>query len=290
MTVTFPKVCRWCGGPFRLEVAEVWGCREFVLNGCCESTHDEAVEWLQHPDDGARLLRSLGIDDLVPGRGGLRRIANDDLRLSLEWNSDDFSLLSGRLNRHPNFISRDHGRRVPDQGMIWRWSNRADHRARLIADRHYNRQKIGTKQFVPPGRCLVLYAATRSGEAIWVTSWPYAQYVKHAWAGAWVCSAFRNEGAGVASEMILQAIAATRHFYGDPPALGMITFVDESKVKPTRVRGKDVWGWSYRKAGFIEAGRTVGGLLALQLLPETMPAPQSALTDLEACAEFENVA
>lgn len=64
--------------------------------------------------------------------------------------------------------------------------------------------------------------------------------------------------------------------YGDAPALGMITFVDRDKVKPTRVRGVDVWGWTYRKAGFEEAGETKGGLLALQLRPENMPAPMEA--------------
>ena len=44
--------------------------------------------------------------------------------------------------------------------------------ARRIAARHYNRQKIGTQQFVPPGRCYVLLAVP--GPALWVTSWPFA--------------------------------------------------------------------------------------------------------------------
>lgn len=166
--------------------------------------------------------------------------------------------------------------------MIWRWSHRADERARLIADRHYNRQKPGTPQFVPPGRCLVLYAGRPGAEALWVTSWPFAQYVRHAWPGAWVCSAFRNEGAGVASDLIRQAIAATRAVYGEAPTLGMITFVDRAKVRPTRVRGQDVWGWTYRRAGFRECGFTAGGLLALQLLPSDMPAAEFPVTELEA--------
>ncbi|MFK7692876.1 hypothetical protein [Paenibacillus sp. HJGM_3] len=155
--------------------------------------------------------------------------------------------------------------------MIWELSNRADMKARLIADRHYNRQKIGSAQFVPPGRCLVLYAETRSGRAFWVTSWPFAEYVMHEWAGAWMCSAFRNEGAGVASEMITQAVAATRAYYGDPPELGMVTFIDRSKVKPTMVRGQATWGYTWQKSGFEYAGETKGGLLALQLKPDRMP-------------------
>lgn len=174
-------------------------------------------------------------------------------------------------------------RRTP---MLWRWSHRAEDRARLLADRHYNRQKPGAPQFVPPGRCLVLYAGRPGAEALWVTSWPFAEYTKHAWAGAWICSAFRNEGAGKASTLITQAVAATRAVFGEPPALGMVTFVDITKVRPTMVRGRPVWGWTYWRAGFTECGVTKGGLLALQLLPEAMPPPRQPLTELEAMADM----
>ena len=50
--------------------------------------------------------------------------------------------------------------------MIWEKSNRFDRRAREIADRHYNRQKPGTPQFVPPGRCCVLYAENERGRLL----------------------------------------------------------------------------------------------------------------------------
>lgn len=153
--------------------------------------------------------------------------------------------------------------------MIWTESWRADPVARAIADRHYNRQKVGAKQFVPPGRCLVLTAP----HALWITSWPFAQYVKHEWPGAWVCSAFRREGgAVVASEMIRQAIAATRSHFGDPPELGMITFVDASKVKRKRDPGR-----CFLRAGFRRVGETKGGLLAFIISPDEMPDPVPAL-------------
>src|ERR1700761_5242055 len=99
--------------------------------------------------------------------------------------------------------------------MIWIVSNRADPLARKIADRHYNRQKPGTPQFVPPGRCFVL----RQKRAVWVTSWPFAEYVKHAWAGAWVNSCFRKEVPGMASEWIRAAVAHTRWFWPETPHL-----------------------------------------------------------------------
>ena len=156
--------------------------------------------------------------------------------------------------------------------MRWIESWRADPLARAIADRHYNRQKVGAKQFVPPGRCLVL--RTREADALWITSWPFAEYVKHAWAGAWVCSAFRNESEHLSSELIREAVAATVWRYGEAPPQGFVTFVDTSKV-----RRKRDWGRCYRKAGWEPCGLTAGGLVALQLLPEHMPEPQPPASD-----------
>jgi hypothetical protein len=150
--------------------------------------------------------------------------------------------------------------------MRWHLSHRSDPRARVLADRHYNRQSIGAPGFVPPGRCLVLLAEDES--AFWITSWPFAQYTRHAWAGAWICSAFRNEGTHLSSELIREALACTRWRWPDVPALGMVTFVDPAMVKPTQRPG-----WCFRKAGFRPCGSTVGGLLALQLLPSAMPPP-----------------
>ena len=150
--------------------------------------------------------------------------------------------------------------------MIWQIRKRADSQCRELADRHYNRQSIGASNFVPPGRCIVLFAETDTGRAYWVSSWPYAEYVMHAWAGAWICSAFRNEGAGLSSSLITSAVACTRQIWGEPPDMGMITFVDQTKVKP-----KADPGYCYLRAGFKSAGHTKGGLIALQLLPADMP-------------------
>ncbi len=146
--------------------------------------------------------------------------------------------------------------------MTWRLSHRAHAPARDIADRHYNRQKPGTPQFVPPGRCFVL----KSDGAVWVTSWPFAQYVRHAWPGAWVNSCFRRESGPLASELIREAVAATRWHWPEIPALGMVTFIDRAKTRHKRDPGR-----CYLKAGFKVCGETKGGLLALQLLPCDMP-------------------
>lgn len=129
--------------------------------------------------------------------------------------------------------------------MRWIRSHRADAEVVPLADRHYNRQKIGSPQFAPPGRCLVLKTAEL--DAFWITSWPFAEYVRHAWAGAWVCSAFRNESAHLSSDLIREK--------RDP-------------------------GRCYLRAGFKNAGMTKGGLVALQLLPSDMPTPMRARDDI----------
>lgn len=163
--------------------------------------------------------------------------------------------------------------------MQWRISNRADPQAVALADRHYSRQKIGSPQFVPPGRCLVLL--NENATALWVTSWPFAEYVKHAWAGAWVCSLFRNESTVLSSALIREAVAVTRWYKANPvwqggelknrawlcddePALGFVTF-----VKPGEIRSINP-GACYKKAGWKHVGETVEGLPALQLLPHKM--------------------
>jgi hypothetical protein len=150
--------------------------------------------------------------------------------------------------------------------MHWAISHRFDPQALPLADRHYNRRKVGSPQFVPPGRCLVLVADA----ALWVTSWPFAEYVRHAWPGAWVNSLFRREGGPVASTLIREAVAATRWHFGEPPPLGMVTFVDASQV-----RRKRDYGRCYLRAGFVAAGQTKGGLLAFQLPPDAMPEPEA---------------
>lgn len=151
--------------------------------------------------------------------------------------------------------------------MMWCRSHRADREVLPLADRHYNRQKPGTPQFVPPGSCAVLklYEAD-DVKAFWVTSAP--RYARHEWQGAWVCSAFRNESSHLSSLLITQATAATRFLLGAVPALGMVTFINPLKVKRKRDFGR-----CYLKAGWRPIGHTKGGLIALGISPADMPEP-----------------
>ncbi|MBZ9922384.1 hypothetical protein LB579_32480, partial [Mesorhizobium sp. BR1-1-7] len=86
-----------------------------------------------------------------------------------------------------------------------------------------------------------------------------------------VCTAFRNEAAALSSELITEALASSKAYFGAPPPLGMVTFVDGSKVRRKRDLGR-----CYRKAGFKPCGFTKGGLHALQILPAAMPEARAA--------------
>ena len=120
---------------------------------------------------------------------------------------------------------------------------------------------------------MVLYAEKDESKAFWVTSWPFAKYTKHAWAGAWMCSAFRLEGEdlGAASTLIRDAISVTIYKYPDIPDLGMVTFIDPIKVSPIFRNGVPTWGYAWKKAGFKFVGWTKSRLMAWQLPPSEMP-------------------
>jgi hypothetical protein len=165
----------------------------------------------------------------------------------------------------------------------WQVSWRADPVARGIADRHYNRQSVGATQFVPPGRCVVLttVGSTKESGCLWITSWPIAEYVQHAWAGAWMCTAFRNETPELhlSSDLIRDAVAATLSNWPEPPPLGMVTFID-----PTKTRRKRDPGRCFRRAGFVDVGVTGKGLIALGLDPDSMPDPLAPVGTQESLA------
>lgn len=150
--------------------------------------------------------------------------------------------------------------------MRWRMSNRFDPFGARMADRHYSRQKPGTPQFTGNGSTVVLLAP-QLGEAsaLWVTKWQ--RFVRTEWwLDAWVCSLFRNEGAGLSSELIAEAVAATAAIWGAPPANGFVTFVD-----PTRTKHKRDPGRCFRKAGWAPVGHTKAGLLVLRLPASAFP-------------------
>lgn len=137
----------------------------------------------------------------------------------------------------------------------WLVTHKGDRSCRLLADRHYTRQTVGSPQFCRPGRNLVL--RTAAGDAVWVT-----------WSGirddglrAWECTIFRNESQHLSSDIISAAVAATIAEWGQPPPDGIITYVDQSKVRSPNP------GFCFLSAGFVKIGKSKRrGLILLRHL------------------------
>lgn len=132
---------------------------------------------------------------------------------------------------------------------IWQCRTRSDPAARYLADRHYSRGSRGSPWVGPPGRVLVL--VTPCERAAWITHHP-AHALDHL--DAWRCSLFRNEGAGLSSTLVLEAMTLTLDRWADHlPADGWCTYVDARKVRSTNP------GACFKAAGWeLDRGWTGG--------------------------------
>ncbi|MCM3456574.1 hypothetical protein M3685_21985 [Heyndrickxia oleronia] len=141
--------------------------------------------------------------------------------------------------------------------MCWVEVNKSDSRAVALADRHYTRQKPGTKQFCRPGNNIVLLS--KDEKALWVT-W---RGIRDDGLDAWECTLFRNEGEYLSSHLIVLALGITVFKWGKPPKDGVITYV-----------GKHLKGGTFHAAGFRKIGESKKRKLPLlQLSNDRMPPP-----------------
>jgi hypothetical protein len=123
----------------------------------------------------------------------------------------------------------------------------------LLADRHYSRQKIGTNQFMPPGRTMVL----RDAAGLVVFGWLWQEKRDDKQDG-YNCSIFRNEGTRRSSEIIMEAECMVIAEWG--PNRGF-TYVDPGSVRPKRDPGR-----CFLRAGWRFVKRTASGLHLLEKL------------------------
>jgi hypothetical protein len=158
--------------------------------------------------------------------------------------------------------------------MHWYLVGRTDVRARLLADRHYSRKNPGHPEFCPPGHNIVLIVPRNGGAAaLWVSHRPSpaAGLAKPRMDGFdyWDNPFFRNESGIKSSELIIEALAVTRHIWRDHlPVDGFHSFVDATKVKGVKVRGNLVHGYVFMKAGFeLSPERTVSRGLLRWIMP-----------------------
>jgi hypothetical protein len=109
----------------------------------------------------------------------------------------------------------------------WQVRNRFDAAAVVLAKRHYSRRKDGGDQLGGPGRVLVLVSPCE--RALWVTRCNTDRGNADG-LDCYRCMYFRNEGAGLSSTLIRDAMELTERLWGPPPPDGWVTWVDASKV------------------------------------------------------------
>lgn len=124
---------------------------------------------------------------------------------------------------------------------IWQVRHHRDPAACALADRHYSRRRPGSGKIGPPGRKLVL--VTPCERAVWLTHWPYTHFALDG-LDAWRCSIFRNEGAGLSSDLILAAMDLTASLWGSAPGAGWVTWIDRTKVRSANP------GYCFKQAGW----------------------------------------
>lgn len=112
----------------------------------------------------------------------------------------------------------------------------------LLADRHYSRQKVGSNQFMPPGRTMVLRSA--AGDVVFGWLWQNKRDDKQ---DGYNCSIFRNESTRLSSDIILEAEGMVTKEWG--PSRGF-TYVDPGSVRHKRDPGRCFLraGWRLMKA------------------------------------------
>jgi hypothetical protein len=136
---------------------------------------------------------------------------------------------------------------------IWWITNDGDLRVTEIFGRHYSKYnyKDGRKpkKIVGPGQYIVL--RTWEGDALFV----WRKFIDKSGQQGINCSVFRNESKYLSSDLIRQADTIANFCW---PSERHYTYVNASKIKSINA------GCCFKKAGWIECGRTAKGLIILE--------------------------
>ncbi|HZC24527.1 MAG TPA: hypothetical protein VE866_14390 [Candidatus Binatia bacterium] len=124
-----------------------------------------------------------------------------------------------------------------------------DYESCLLADRHYSRQKVGTNQFMPPGKTIVL--RSRAGDVVFGWLW---QNKRDDGEQGFNCSIFRNESSRQSSEIILEAEKAAVLEWGQNRGF---TYIDPDNVSANP-------GYCFKCAGWRYVRQTTSGLHLLE--------------------------
>lgn len=117
-------------------------------------------------------------------------------------------------------------------------TNHFDQECRILADRHYSRRTIGSRQFCYSGRKLVL--RNEPGDILFVWMFPDPSMRMDGQTG-YNCAIFRNESSRKSSEIILEAESMAFEKWG-PDRL--YTYIDPKCVKSVNP------GYCFKVAGW----------------------------------------
>lgn len=128
--------------------------------------------------------------------------------------------------------------------VVWIETRDADPEARRLADNHYSRKTKGSKYFCGPGEKLVLITPDKKALFIWRKN-------KVRWDGqdGIECALFRNEGAGISSELIKEAVKLAQKRW---PRERLFTY-----VRPDAIKSTDP-GFCFKKSGWEVIGTNKG--------------------------------
>ncbi len=142
-------------------------------------------------------------------------------------------------------------------GGVWIQVDACNPTAGNVFERHYSRRatrQTSQLQFVGPGGKMVLLTPCARGVFVWrdfINDDPLGEGIN--------CAVFRNEGAGLSSDLIL---AAMEPCWARWPGRRLYTYVDPRKVRSPNP------GYCFKRAGWRVCGVTKKReLLVLEVLP-----------------------
>lgn len=128
----------------------------------------------------------------------------------------------------------------------WERVTKFDPRAAAFADRHYNRRKIGSPQFMPPGQTIVLLTPDAKALFGWWRPKPGIEAMNHL--DGWTCTIFRNESSMLSSMLILAAENMLKANAESCGLDGMLTYVWTCRIRSVNP------GCCFQKAGWRKTG------------------------------------
>lgn len=137
----------------------------------------------------------------------------------------------------------------------WVVTKDGDPELETLVKRHYSRNKNSdcSKGYIGPGRKLLL--RTTRGDSVF--GWRWANFRVDNF-NCYDCTIFRREGAGLSSDMILEAEQIAIETWGPPPRDGFVTYIDNRKIKSKNP------GYCFKKAGWKQIGKSKTGKIILQ--------------------------